>query len=43
VIKDTDLKNNKVYICGSKAMIGSTLKLLGELSVDEENISYESA
>ncbi len=43
IIKEMDLDGYKVYICGSKAMIDSTLKSLDSKGVEEENIFYESA
>lgn len=43
VIKDMDLTDYKIYMCGSLPMINATLNVLGKLGVKEENIFFESA
>lgn len=42
-MKEMDLKDYKVYLCGPKPMINATLKMLRNAGVEEENIFYESA
>lgn len=42
-MKEMDLKEYKIYMCGPKPMINATLKVLREAGVEEEDIFYESA
>lgn len=42
-MKEMELKDYKVYMCGPKPMINATLKVLRNAGVEEENIFYESA
>lgn len=43
VIKDLDISDSKVYICGSKAMVNDTVKLLKEKGLSEQDIFVETA
>ncbi|WP_296863575.1 4Fe-4S binding protein [Thermosyntropha sp.] len=43
VMKELDLTQYKIYMCGSPAMIKACLDLLIEAGVEEENIYYETA
>lgn len=43
IIRDMNLDDYKVYMCGPKPMINAALKVLKELEVDEKNIFLESA
>ncbi len=43
VIKELELKEPTVYMCGSKPMINASIKTLKQLKVKESNIFYESA
>ena len=43
VIKDLNLKDYKIYMCGPKPMVDAAKKLLKEKNVDEKNIFIETA
>lgn len=43
VMKDMDLDNYKIYMCGPKPMINATLDMLHEANIDNKKVSYESA
>ncbi|MEL7564752.1 MAG: FAD-binding oxidoreductase [Dehalobacterium sp.] len=43
VMKDMDLKDYEIYMCGPKPMINATLKTLKAMGVKEEIVFYESA
>lgn len=43
VLKEIDVTDSKVYICGPKPMITPTIRTLKDLGVKEEDIYYESA
>lgn len=42
-MKELNLKDYKVYMCGPKPMINASLKVLRDAGVEEDNIFYESA
>lgn len=43
VMKELDLSEHKVYMCGPKPMIDASLMTLDSLGVQEDDINYESA
>jgi NAD(P)H-flavin reductase/ferredoxin len=43
VLKELDVSDSKVYICGSKAMVSDTVKLLKEKGLSESDIFVETA
>lgn len=43
VLKDMDLSNTKIYMCGPLPMTNATLKVLDKMGVAQDNIYYESA
>lgn len=43
IMRELDLNEYKIYMCGSPAMIEACLNLLDEAGVEKENIYYETA
>lgn len=43
IIKDLNLQDCKIYMCGPKPMVGAAKKLLKDKNVDEKNIFVETA
>lgn len=43
VIKDMELDDYQIYLCGPEPMINATMNVLNNKNVDEDNIYFESA
>ncbi|SHG62567.1 Ferredoxin-NADP reductase [Thermosyntropha lipolytica DSM 11003] len=43
IMRELDLNEYKIYMCGSPAMIEAGLNLLSEAGIEKENIYYETA